>query len=415
MKTAASIGLLLFLFATSPVNAQLKNIDKRVESKVKRKVDQKADRAIDKALDKAEKKIDKEVSEVANKNAGNKNENRGDKNESASDRDKRAGDKNKTAGDINEGASNKNEGAADTNKSARNKNNGAGDENKTAGDNNESTGTPTAETQQSDFIPGEKIIFYDDFAKDAKADFPAKWNTNGSGEIVLINGTEGKWLKIPDNTTSFPEINKTLPDNFTIEFDLYYPTGATRPPVTFGFTEVKNPAKETIKHKKIFYFRITPSVGDNIGYSTSLYSGRETTQPWPANTMAGKVIHVSMAVNKQRIRLYVDENKIFDLPKAFEPNVLRNNFHFRAAELLPKPQDGFYVSNLRIAESGQDARSQLLNKGSFSTTGIYFNTGSSVIKPTSHNTLKMIADIIKENPGIRKKLEKYLILQNHCN
>src|SRR5687768_7740963 len=124
MKTAASIGLLLFVFATSSAHAQRKNIDKRVENEVKRKIDQKADRAIDKALNKADKKIDKEVSEAVNKSTG-------DKKETASDKIK-------------------------------------------------GTGTPTGETQQYDFVPGEKILFYDDFAMDAKADFPAKWNTNGS-------------------------------------------------------------------------------------------------------------------------------------------------------------------------------------------------------------------------------------------
>jgi len=258
-----------------------------------------------------------------------------------------------------------------------------------------------ASSSKYDFVPGEKILFYDDFGVDAIGDFPAKWNTNGSGEIVTINGLNGRWLKIPDNTLSFPEFRSSLPENFSIEFDLYYPSGVTRPPITFGFTEVKNPAKESIKHKKVFYFRIPPSVDNNIGYSTSLYSGRETTQAWPANKIAGKVIHVSMAINKQRIRLYMNENKLFDLPKAFEPLSLLNNFHFRAAELIPKPKEGFYVSNVRIAEAGLDARSQLLKNGKYSTTGIYFNSGSAVIKPESYGILKEIGDVLKENPAMK--------------
>ena len=35
-----------------------------------------------------------------------------------------------------------------------------------------------------DFIPGEKVIFFDDFASDNIGDFPALWNTNGSGEVL---------------------------------------------------------------------------------------------------------------------------------------------------------------------------------------------------------------------------------------
>lgn len=313
------------------------NLGKKIERKVKQRIERKTDRTIDKGLDKVE-----------------------------------------------EGANGKTNDQKEQNKPS-----------------NQDAGNGFGFSSKFDFVPGEKILFYDGFGVDAIGDFPAKWNTNGSGEVVTINGLDGKWLKLPDNTLSFPELPGLLPENFSIEFDLYYPSGATRPPVTFGFTEVRNPAKESIKHKKVFYFRIPPSVDNNIGYSTSLYSGRETTQIWPANKMAGKVIHVSIAINSQRIRLYMNENKVFDLPKAFEPGSLRNNFHFRAAELLPKPKEGFYVSNLRIAEAGLDARSQLLKNGKYSTTGIYFNSGSAVIKPESHGILKEIADVLKENPVMK--------------
>src|SRR3546814_2393391 len=71
-----------------------------------------------------------------------------------------------------------------------------------------------------DFIPGERVLFYEDFSVDNTGDFPARWNTNGSGEVVSLSGQAGKWLKIPDNTTSFPETGTALPENFTIEFDL---------------------------------------------------------------------------------------------------------------------------------------------------------------------------------------------------
>src|SRR5690554_3971452 len=107
-----------------------------------------------------------------------------------------------------------------------------------------------------DFVPGDKVLFSDDFNLEAKGDFPVRWNTNGSGEMVTLEGLEGTWLRVPDNTISFPELKTALPENFTVEFDLFYPAGTTRPPVTFGFTEVADPAKSSIQHIKIFYFHI---------------------------------------------------------------------------------------------------------------------------------------------------------------
>lgn len=264
-----------------------------------------------------------------------------------------------------------------------------------------STSTNTTISSNYDFIPGDEVLFFDDFTNTNSGDFPSRWNTNGSGQVVNIAALNGNWLLIPDNTLSFPELKNQLPTNFTIEFDLFYPSNTTRPPVTFGFTEVVNPAKQSIKGKKIFYFRIPPKGAglENIGYTTSLYSGRETTTEWPANESAGKIKHVSIAVNGQRIRLYVDTEKLFDLPKVFDLSVYRNNFHFRSAELLPKPKDGFYISNLRIANVSKDLNSQLIKDGKLITSGIHFDSGSDKIKPVSYNLLNEIGKLLQQNPS----------------
>ena len=71
-----------------------------------------------------------------------------------------------------------------------------------------------------DFIPGEKIIFFDDFTAENIGDFPVQWNTTGSGEIVTTNVADGRWFNITNGrgaTTLDEPI--TLPDNYTIEFD----------------------------------------------------------------------------------------------------------------------------------------------------------------------------------------------------
>jgi len=71
-----------------------------------------------------------------------------------------------------------------------------------------------------DFIPGEKVIFYDDFSQDAVGDFPALYNTNGSGEIVTTNLYPGNWLKYVMNESIWTDKLLVLPDNYTLEFDV---------------------------------------------------------------------------------------------------------------------------------------------------------------------------------------------------
>ena len=73
-----------------------------------------------------------------------------------------------------------------------------------------------------DFIPGEKIIFYEDFSQDAIGDFPALWNTNGSAEVVTSNLFPGNWLQVKPQSyvgvwTDQPIV---LPENYTFEFDV---------------------------------------------------------------------------------------------------------------------------------------------------------------------------------------------------
>jgi hypothetical protein len=71
-----------------------------------------------------------------------------------------------------------------------------------------------------DFVPGEKVIFFDDFSQDAVGDFPALWNTNGSAEVVTTNLFPGNWMRfIMDECVWTDELLK-LPENYTIEFDI---------------------------------------------------------------------------------------------------------------------------------------------------------------------------------------------------
>ena len=47
-----------------------------------------------------------------------------------------------------------------------------------------------------DFIPGDKVILFDDFSQDAIGDFPALWTANAAGEINTLNIAAGKWLNL---------------------------------------------------------------------------------------------------------------------------------------------------------------------------------------------------------------------------
>jgi outer membrane protein OmpA-like peptidoglycan-associated protein len=57
-----------------------------------------------------------------------------------------------------------------------------------------------------------------------------------------------------------------------------------------------------------------------------------------------------------------------------------------------------------ILTSGANMRSKLITEGKLVVHGIYFDSGSDKIKPESAGTLKKIANILKENSGVKVKI-----------
>ncbi|XVJ65296.1 MAG: hypothetical protein HEQ40_03670 [Lacibacter sp.] len=71
-----------------------------------------------------------------------------------------------------------------------------------------------------DFVPGEQVIYSNDFAADAMGELPVGWNSNGTGAVVTINGLLGKWAQLHQNSVYLTDNKDSLTENFTVEFDL---------------------------------------------------------------------------------------------------------------------------------------------------------------------------------------------------
>jgi outer membrane protein OmpA-like peptidoglycan-associated protein len=263
----------------------------------------------------------------------------------------------------------------------------------------------------SDFIPGQVVIFQDDFSQDALSDFPAKWNSNGSGLVTTINGLPGRWLELKTNTAVTPEINKALPENSTIEFDLYLDArgGQSTPFIQFGVTQVKDILKEDMAYKDRFFmniFRYSEQNGNGVEYGLK-NDVLGSKGDFPITSYANKVLHVSMALNKTRIRVYLDQTKVLDLPRAITPD-MRTNFFLNSNQVIPASELDMYVGNIRIASAETDARSllvkQLMESGKAVTNDILFDVNSDVIKSQSYPVVNQIGDALKANSGLKIKI-----------
>ncbi len=259
-------------------------------------------------------------------------------------------------------------------------------------------------TSKFDFIPGEKIIFFDDFSTESIGDFPLQWLTNGSGEIVTLKQLEGRWFQITQSGYYIPEVNDSFTDNYTIEFDMFTLSdwGAQIPSVVdlyFLSGELANPGYGS--QPGLAGLKIQPS------YENIFWNNWSEAREWQGDEgMANFTFksmtkyHISFWIQKQRVRMYVNDQKVLDLPKGLQANYTYNIFRIddNSSETTP------LISNFRMATGMPDMRNRLITEGKLVSYGIYFDVNSDKLKTESTPSIKEIATILNENPGIRVKI-----------
>ena len=260
-----------------------------------------------------------------------------------------------------------------------------------------------------DFIPGEKVIFFEDFSQDAIGDFPALWNTNGSGEVVTTNLFPGNWLQFKPKSYSgiWTDQLLQLPDNYTLEFDII-PIQAKETEGMAGYMVRLFKCKEVKQWDGGSVCGDAGFVFTTEYYGTPRYRAYVNTPQSDHIDMSGssdeekvkqklnQKYHISIWVQKTRLRLYINENKVFDLPRAISTNSKFDRFRIDDGAGL--------ISNIRIAVGAPDMRNKLMTEGKLVTYGIYFDVNKDVIKPESYGTLKEIAKILNGVPDVKVKI-----------
>lgn len=291
----------------------------------------------------------------------------------------------------------------------------------TADNSKEKTITPTLSTYSKfDFVPGEKVLIAEDFSQDAIGDFPGKWNTNGSGEVVTADGQQGHWLMINKKGRFIPEYITNLPENFTFQFDLI-----CNEKFSYYSNQLHLLFLTGSNDKKAFEYSFIPlekrsgvklgfhpaNAGSNGGtaYVNTFEDGEQVinnevnTKQFDANKGKTK-IKVSVWRQKQRVRVYVNEEKVFDLPRAFAAGKTYSTVMFELWSGMHEEKDRYLVNNIKLAVGAPDTRNKLITEGKFVTRGILFDVNSDKIKPESYGVLKDIATVLNENPDVKVKI-----------
>jgi len=222
------------------------------------------------------------------------------------------------------------------------------------------------------------------------------------------------------NNTYLTGNTKSFGENYTIEFDLLYffepkVKGYVLPGWRFGLFSSGgiDPADNSFlkEHAE------TNSTEIRFGYGSYalayLESKAKRVSTFKSDKMQlgevlpgfNKVVHYSVQVQKTRFRLWIDERKVFDIPRAVNvADTLNQVFFNMEGSNYKEDEIGLFVSNHKIATGMPDTRHKLINEGRFSTTGILFDVNAATIKPESNGVLKEIADVLKSNAGIKIKI-----------
>ncbi|MES2448780.1 MAG: OmpA family protein [Bacteroidota bacterium] len=270
-----------------------------------------------------------------------------------------------------------------------------------------------------DFVQGDKILVLENFSQDNLGDFPAKWSTNSGGEIVELNGEN--WFNPGKNGVFMPQFINNLPDNFTFEFDVSSSANFNfySNPLSFSIAALAKPSTDYVKWK---LFNRLGRDGIEVGIhpksvSTSNSKGTTNYQIYNNGNYGDKnkalqnefisdvkaTVHVSIWRQKNRLRVYLNQQKVWDLPTAFVDGKKYNSILFQTGN-FKKEEDKYYINNLRLAVGNPDTRNKLINEGKFVSSGILFDVNSANIKPESLGLIKSIAMILQENPAVKIKI-----------
>jgi outer membrane protein OmpA-like peptidoglycan-associated protein len=105
---------------------------------------------------------------------------------------------------------------------------------------------------------------------------------------------------------------------------------------------------------------------------------------------------------KERVRVYFNEEKVWDLPKAMSKDAKYNSIVYWLQG--PGQNASYFMSNLRLAVGAPDTRNKILTESKWVTHGILFDVNSADIKPESFGTMKEMANVLKEYPDLKVKI-----------
>jgi len=251
-----------------------------------------------------------------------------------------------------------------------------------------------------DFVPGDRVLFAEDFANDRVGNFPQRLGfLSGNMEVVDLRGS--RQLRITGGSAFEIALPQKLSQRFTLEFDAFLGGSWLEFNVVFlepagGFRKSRvRAANQYLDGYEPSYIHVQSGqagVMRGTRWEVSTKTGALTKETLPVRIMA----------DGDYVKVYVNEHRVANIPNAELQRSQKIAFYF-GGEV--RPEKPIFVGNIRVAESRTSLYDDLKSKGRASTQGILFDVGSARIKPESTPTLKEIAQALRDQVSMRLRIE----------
>ncbi len=240
--------------------------------------------------------------------------------------------------------------------------------------------------QNYDFVPGDKILFEDDFRSDTDGEFPAHWTLEkGQGVVNHMNGEPVLALTDGNYATVAPRMKTQdyLSDSFTVEFDFFINPDAFDQVIVYLKTE------DGDKGVHIGFEVSTESLDNDLSANGS----------GDSDAFKNKWHHAALAFKGGQMKVYVDQTRVLVVPDAkIKPTAL-------SFAGIGDKDNPMILKNVRIAAGGGMTLIDKLTKdGKFISYGIRFDVNQSVIKPQSMGAINQVVKLLKDNPGVKLEI-----------
>lgn len=201
-------------------------------------------------------------------------------------------------------------------------------------------------TSVYDFVAGSNVIFQDHFRGDSLRAFPHLWKTNGSGAVATVSGVPGRWFMLNSDATFKLDSMLSMPDNFTVEFDVLALCDKLDDlsPLMFGFdsdNSVSSYVSSGSAKVSLLYF----NDDEYTAFSKDLnkyYSG-----DFNLANVVNRPMHVAIQVKGTHMTVYLDKTKILDADM-FLKNARK--YLFISSPLNYEHGAQLLIGNVRIAK-----------------------------------------------------------------